>query len=176
MEVKKQKTAQEQKHLLDNHPTIQMFRELFKDRYSVFKLVGGAVVDILEGKEPKDWDFTTMGPEPLLDAGFEHQYTTKTAATYKKENITVQILTTNPNDFEFKISQAQYEITKQKLEIDEQSFKHKTLIPTSFEPQSALNSLRRIPHWIKKGYRIHELTYQSLLNSVAGSKNKMLSS
>lgn len=176
MEKSKQKTAQELKELIDNHPTVQMFHEIFKDRkYSNTYLTGGAVIDLLEGRTPKDWDFLKTSPKPFLDAGFEHVYTTKSAATYKKDDITVQILSKPKEKFDFTISQATYDVDRKILVIDEQSFKDKTLTPVSFETKSdALCSLLRIPHWKKKGYAIHDLTYLSLLNVVA--KNSKINS
>jgi hypothetical protein len=170
------KTAQEQKELIDNHPTVQMFHEIFKTKsFSQFYICGGAITDLLEGREPKDWDFLKTSPKPFLDAGFEHVHTTKSAATYKKDGITVQILSKPKEKFDFTISQATYEVGKKILSIDEQSFKDKTLTPVSFETKSdALCSLLRIPHWKKKGYTIHDLTYLSLLNVVA--KNNKINS
>lgn len=54
------------------------------------------------------------------------------------------------------------------------SFENKVLIPSETawtEKKNALNSLRRIPHWRKKGYEISDVTYLSFLAVVGKNSN-----
>lgn len=139
-------------------------------------LIGGAVIDILEGRKPKDYDFIgggTLFTDKLLANGFKFECKTKTATTYKKGKTIIQILAISPQHFEYVISQAAFKLKAKKLEIDEISFKNKTLIPVSFDSMSQVKAaLVRIPHWQNKGYSIHDKTYLSLLNAVLNVKSQ----
>lgn len=143
------------------------------------RLVGGAVVDILEGRKPKDYDFVgfdTKDIERFKAHGFKHSHTTKTASTYYNGEIVVQFIIFTPDQFGFTISQSSYDFRNKNLEVDLDSFESKKLIPVSFEiRQNVTSALRRIPHWKKKGYDIHELTYLSLINQ-ALRDNSVISS
>lgn len=143
---------------------------------SNIKLVGGAVVDILEGRKPKDYDFFSLTLTEATKLGFKYSHDSKTATTYLKDDLVIQVLKTGIEDFDFKISQSQLSFNYQKnlsLNIDEISFGNKVLIPANkswLEKKNALNSLRRIVHWKNKGYTINDVTYLSLL-SVVGKNN-----
>lgn len=150
-----------------------------KPLYSTLDLVGGAVIDLLEGRKPKDYDFIGGGnafKKVLEELGYKWAYETKTSSTYKKESIAVQILKTKKTEFDFKISQASFSLTKtRKLDVDELSFNNKVLIPLSFDNKTmVVNSLKRKIHWEKKGYRMPDETYLSLCNALY--KNQSLSS
>ena len=156
---------------LKNNKVIKELNEIFltQDNITV-KLVGGAVVDILEGRVPKDYDIIvpynkSKAVIALMLNGFDFKYKTVTSETFKKGDITVQIIVTQPCNFDFTISSSTYIINRDVLEIDEISFNNKTLIPNNFTiKKEALNSLSRIPHWMAKGYSIKPATYFSLLN------------
>lgn len=151
-----------------------LIRELTQRRLS-FTLVGGAVIDILYGKKPKDYDFINIAPIVLSNLNFKYFYETATAITYKRESdgVIIQRLKTSIDVFDFKISRSkiigdnEYSEYSLDIDIDADSYLNKLLIPQSYEPQAALNSLMRIPHWRKKGYEIHDMTYYSLLKAVA---------
>lgn len=154
--------------ILKNNEKVKILKEIFSSVYSV-KLVGGAVIDILEGREPKDYDLIYFIPslhnKHLLNAGFEFQYETKTARTWTKDDITIQTLKTDKDDFDFTISQAIWDLKSEKIEIDNISFKSKKLIPTPnafLDKSKARNSLKRIRHWERKGYKIPKQTLDSL--------------
>jgi hypothetical protein len=167
--------TQEQEELFRADPLIKLLLET--EGISTVKLIGGAVLDILQGKTPKDYDFA-LGyfPDPKKFE-MDYQYETKTAKTFKKGEMVLQQLKTLPEDFDFKISQATLEVNYKKvmsLTIDKTSFEKKILIPTDkawTEKRNALNSLRRIPHWRNKGYTINDTTYLSLLGVVGKSNN-----
>jgi hypothetical protein len=140
------------------------------------KLIGGAVLDILEGRRPKDydivgWDKTFV--EKLKELGFKYQYDSKTAKTFKKDEIIIQLLKNGGEDFDYTISQTAMPFTsKSKLEIDLLSFESKTLCPTetSFSTRrGSINALRRVLHYRSKGYKLEDITYLSLLG-VVGQK------
>jgi hypothetical protein len=167
--------TQEQEELFRKDPLIKSI--LKSEGLPTVKLVGGAVIDILENRVPKDYDFElNYFPKPEK-FGLEYQYETKTAKTFKKGDFILQQLKTDKNTFDFKISQASFTIGYKgqlTLELDENSFKNKTLIPTDIcwtEKKNALNSLRRIIHWKNKGYTINDTTYLSLLAVVGKGNN-----
>jgi len=159
---------------ITNDSTVKYFTELMGDRYSGLLLVGGAVVDILEGRTPLDYDFVAASDADIdifKCNGFKFVSVTKSAITLKKQKIVVQFLTRSLVEFDFKISQSTYNFRTKKLTIDLISFEEKTLIPTSFiNEEYAIRSLVRIPHWRKKGYDIKDVTYLSLLNVIGTSK------
>lgn len=163
----------EQEKLFRVDPIISLVLEL---DVSNIKLVGGAVVDILEGRKPKDYDFFSLTLTEATKLGFKYSHDSKTATTYLKDDLVIQVLKTGIEDFDFKISQSQLSFNYQKklsLNIDEISFDNKVLIPANkswLEKKNALNSLRRILHWRSKGYTINDVTYLSLL-SVVGKNN-----
>tara|TARA_R110000868_G_scaffold74337_13_gene215046 strand:+ start:27465 stop:28001 length:537 start_codon:yes stop_codon:yes gene_type:complete len=156
---------------LKNNKVIKELNEIFITvNNTTVKLIGGAVIDILEGRVPKDYDIIVPYNRSkvvvaLMINGFDFKYTTATSETFKKGDVVVQILCSQPSDFDFTISSSQYVFNTGELTIDEISFKNKTLIPNVFnDKKAALNSLSRIPHWMAKGYTIKNETYFSLLN------------
>lgn len=168
--------TQEQEKLFREDPLIKLLLE--SSSPSSIILIGGAVIDILEGRKPKDYDFQLNYFPDVDKFGLEYQYETKTAKTFKKGEFTLQQLKTSPSDFDFKISQATLMIKAHKneltLTLDKNSFDNKTLIPTDIcwgVKKNALNSLRRIIHWKNKGYTINDITYLSLLGVVSKNSN-----
>ena len=167
----------EQKELFEKDPFVKAVLEL--SEHSSIQLVGGSVIDILEKRKPKDYDLIGYVSSTLLkDLGLVYQYETKTAKTYRKDKLTVQILKTEKADFDFKISEATLTIhaklKKLTLSIDEQSFENKMLIPCDrcwTERRNAMNTLHRIVHWAAKGYKINGITYLSLLGVVGNNNN-----
>lgn len=165
----------EQEELFKADPIISLALE---QNITSVKLVGGAVIDILENRKPKDYDFFSLSLSEANKLGFTYSHDTKTATTYVKGDLTIQSLKTDISDFDFKVSQATLTWNYQKkltLILDETSFTNKVLIPAEkswTERKNALNSLKRIPHWKKKGYTISDETYLSLLNVVGKSRNQ----
>lgn len=172
----------EQERLFKEDPIISLALEL---NVGDIKLVGGAVIDIIEGRKVKDYDFLNFSLHDAKKLGFKYSHDSKTATTYindKNANLikgdfTIQALKTDINDFDFKISQATLSWSYQQklnLILDESSFNNKVLIPCEkawTERKNALNSLRRIPHWKSKGYTINDVTYLSLLSIVGKGNN-----
>lgn len=142
------------------------------------ELVGGALIDIDRGVKPKDYDvcLAAWKVDDLVKLGWQFLYETKTAYTLLKNDIYLQLLKTIKDDFDFKISQSCYSLQNNTLNYDKVSYNNKTLIPTTFDnPKVAKKCLFRIPHYQKKGYDIHPMTYLSLLN-VALPKNNTIKS
>ena len=137
-------------------------------------LVGGAIIDILEGRKPKDYDITNFYSfNRLKEKGFIFICETKTAYTYTFNGFMIQFLKTTVENFEYKISQSKYKMDGTSLIIDKLSFENKTLIPTTFtNTKIAKECLFRIPHWQNKGYNIHPMTYLSLLNIALNDTKK----
>lgn len=153
-----------------------LLKELFDNKLS-FTLVGGAVIDIYEGKTPKDYDFINLEDKFLdkcvlvdtSDVADTYTYTDKSLVS-----VTIQLLKTKLENFDFTISTCIIENREHKIDYDrypymytnlpkKHTYKSKILVPCSYEPRNALNSLLRIPHWRKKGYTITDNTYRSLL-------------
>ena len=139
-------------------------------------LVGGAVVDIIEGRKPKDYDFVDFGSpylfspddsklESLLDKGFEFVSETSFAYTYMFKNHTIQFIKKPLHEFEFKISQSSYKTSNGRLSLHRNSFENKQLIPTNFHSHTMLlEGLLRVPHWNSKGYTMNFITYTNVLS------------
>ena len=167
-----------QEEKIKNHEAVKLFKKITGEQFynSSFCLVGGAIIDILEDRKPKDYDFLghTEGViNKFIDEGFEYCYETKSAITLRKSGYIVQFLKTLSSSFDFKISQAKYSFKSEKLTIDKLSFSKKILIPVSFDDRrSALSALIRVPHWKRKGYEIHDMTYLSLLGLLGGKSNE----
>lgn len=166
------------KQLFKEDKVIKSFDELFNNSYTISSLylVGGAVLDIINKKTPKDYDFVGWTQDvlkKLLDNGYKFCHETKSAVTIKKGETIIQLINTDLKDFDFKISQSRYSVKDSYITIDKISFENKSLIPVVFEDKrNAMNALRRIPHWKNKGYTINDLTYLSLLNILSkGNRN-----
>jgi hypothetical protein len=153
-----------------SNPNVMFLRDMLgtMPRFGEAYLVGGAIVDILEGRTPKDYDFVALGTDKiknLLDAGFAFVEDTANATTYARNDMTIQLLKTGYGNFDFTISQSRYGFRSDTLKIDERSFNNKVLVPVSYHPESAKNALLRIPHWKNKGYSISDRTYSSLVQA-----------
>lgn len=159
----------------------RVIRELISMAYSAQecpKLVGGAVVDIVQGRTPKDYDIIDAGQKfrsKLIDNGFKYKWETKTAVTLIKDKIVVQLLKTKIEDFDFTVSQSYMYLNTGNCSLKKFEIKNKLLIPTNYEDKSKiLNTLSRIPHWMKKGFRMEEVTYYSLLNGLNSKEIKYI--
>lgn len=161
-----------QKEKLENNLVLKLFKEGFGEAYP--QLVGGAVIDILEDRVPKDYDFIfTNILKEKLDKVAEFQYVSQTSYTYKYNDFVIQLIRKGVNNFPFLIEKATFNIQTSSLyNLDEVSFKSKVLIPSAItnsvdknygENKSATEALMRIPHWQRKGYKINDVTYQTLI-------------
>lgn len=164
--------------------THEIFTEKLADNAVInefyeFDLIGGAVIDIIEDKVPKDYDFDISGDDDKLynfeklatKNGFEFICKTNSAITFKRGTIIIQGLFRKPCYFDFTISQARFSRGKN-LSFDERSFNSKKLIPTDFSFKKPYNAFLRIPHWRKKGYELPDKTYFSLLSNYRRSLKK----
>lgn len=164
------------KILFEENEVLKLVKEALGTLFNQEYLVGGAVVDIIEGRTPKDYDFIGFETRAnkLYEAGFNFVGETKTAKTFEKDGHTIQILKTDKDDFDFTISQSTVNLKSLVVIVDMMSLENKILIPprNSFHnKQNALNSLRRIVHWKQKGYSIPDSTYLSLLGVLNKSEN-----
>lgn len=154
---------------LQNNEQIKKLQNLVGG-HGNFLLVGGAVIDILEDRTPKDYDFLpTFNKEWLVEsAGWKFLYSSSMADTYSFDGIICQILKKPLEDFEYTISQSKVYIKKDTiydLNVDTVSFNSKTLIPVGWERKHVRDCLIRIPHYKKKGYSIPDETYLSLVRA-----------
>lgn len=182
--VNKQKFTEEEirnfKHLFSQDPLVG---DLLRNKI-VFSLTGGAVVDIMESRIPKDYDFVALNIANMIEKELplEFKYKTSYSTTYTYKGHTIQVINSCQPDFDYTISQ----ITLSNLSYNEDSnsydkldflrlqadplsitsYRSKTLIPVGFSAKQAANALYRLPHWIRKGYEIRNETYLSLLSSL----------
>ena len=149
----------------------EVVKKLQKTSINKFgSLIGGAVVDIALGKEPKDYDIVGV-PESYHKYGLGEEFVfiseTMWAYTYMLGNKTIQFLKKGDWDFEFKISQSKYELSTGNLFIDKPSFDNRTLIPVNFHNTQMLKEgLVRLPHWRNKGFIMCDTTYKSVLETL----------
>ena len=149
------------------------------DSYEI-ELVGGAVIDLLENRTPKDYDFRIRSEYKREQIGNMEEFNfvseSKTATTYLWKGKKLQFLKVPSEKFDFTISQASVSLPKFTLDIDMRSFRTKNLIPTEHSltnKSKSLEALRRLPHFKRKGYTLPDVTYQSLLtNSTKKTKSK----
>lgn len=155
---------------ISEHPVVKQLAEIFLSRSDVH-LIGGAVLDIMEDREIKDFDLLGWGSDAtkiLVENGFIFVSDTKTAITFEKESVVVQLIKITKEEFDFTISQTRFVFRSKNLVVDEVSFDSKILIPVSYEKRGqVMATLKRIPHYIKKGYKMPEVTYLSLLNTLS---------
>lgn len=140
-----------------------------------FYLTGGAVIDILKDKKPKDFDIYTTTPivtvleksQDVID--LKLLYTSRTAITFLYKNeTTIQILKRPPESFKFTIEQSKYNIKKERLDFFcLNSYLSKQLIPNDlvFESKEVTKKdfKLRLRKWGMKGFHIHEVTKKSYL-------------
>ena len=154
---------------------------LINNKHS-FILTGGSVIDIADGRKPKDYDFLDISSYFLEECELLNY--TSTSTTYKFQDNIIQLLNTEPETFGFSISRNQITVSPERyrgnmLEIDiprllkEVEFTSRILRPNFNNP---INALMRIPHWQKKGYRVIDESYLSLLNCAFNINNKKINS
>lgn len=159
---------------IEKHPVVIMLKEVLKDcTFGHIALTGGAIIDIIDGRKPKDYDIVVgeHKADVFKKAGFKFHHDSSTAITLKRGSVVVQLLKNNITHFCFKIEQARYVFVENKLYMDEDSFDNRLLIPVSYDERKAKNALFRIPLWRRKGFEIPDITYLSLLNVATKIKN-----
>jgi hypothetical protein len=132
-------------------------------------LTGGAVVDILRGVIPKDYDFIhTTALENLMrkNLKFKLLYTSRSAITFLYNDTPIQLLYKSTESFAYTMEKGEYNLGIETLEnFDEQSFVNRVLVPTKLAFTSrgtARVGLKRLLHWQYKGWTLQNITFQSL--------------
>lgn len=139
-------------------------------------LTGGAVIDLLEGRKPKDYDFyltSVLDFNRIIKGGVElglnFNYTSATAVSFTWEGNDIQVLRKDPSEFPFTIEMSKFSIRESIFEFfDNVSFSSKILIPNdgllfNNTDVTRTNFLNRISKWESKGYKIHPITKKSYL-------------
>ena len=142
-------------------------------------LVGGAVIDILDGREPKDYDIC-IGSGNIFEYGYKElirrlantddfklTYTSMTAYTFQFKGNIVQVLKTTPSDFIFEIEKSRFGLRSGTFSFfDIIGYESKLLIPNDEQDVIRTKSLRniksRVKRWSEKGYKLHPVTYKSI--------------
>lgn len=132
-------------------------------------LVGGAVIDILRGVIPKDYDFIhNSNLEKIMreNLNFKLEYTSRSAITFSYNGSIIQLLYKSPDSFAYTLEQSRWNLFEETLiNFDEQSFLNKVLVPTklAFESRgTARVGVKRLLHWQNKGWNLQNITFQSL--------------
>lgn len=145
---------------------------------SSVRLTGGAVVDILEGRVPRDYDLflnsTHMSDKEILKKVefIPHLKLTSlstTAISFAYKGLLVQILRKQPEKYFFTIEQSNYDIKNSRIEsFCYMSYRQKRLIPNELIfKEGAVNKKAykfRIKRWAEKGYSIDKLTKRSYMS------------
>ena len=107
---------------------------------------------------------------------FKYVCTTKYATTFdfrtEHSTLVVQVLHHGVEQFDFTISQGQFEFQTKMTRVfsglfDNFSFKRKELFPVSYEPKTLLNCLCRVTKYKQKGFNMSNVTFDSVVNTLA---------
>lgn len=171
--------------LLDKYKEIlskDLFLNLIKEELKScsLNLTGGAINDILSGKNPKDYDFeysTDTEREINKSNKFKLIYTSSTALTYEYHSNIIQLIFKDRSEFPYTIEKARYNLRNGDLhDFDSNSFENKLLVPNKkafLKRETARTVLRRLLKWQAKGYNIHPITYESILRCAFISSKKL---
>lgn len=176
----KSERIKEYESKIKNHKVVKELMTVVNDNgwCDSVMLVGGAAVDILDGRKPKDYDIYIQdnnirqyGYREILKRlsdtdDFKLIYTSATAYTFNFKGYKVQILKTEPSDFMFEIEKSQFSLKKGKFQyFDIVGFESKMLIPNDehgkIEEKDLITMKRRVKRWSQKGYKMHRITYKS---------------
>lgn len=167
---------------------VSNLRELFEPMQ--VKLVGGAVLDILNGDRPKDYDLMMIGNLPMEEVvqrlvlkGAEFIMESKFAYTFSisdpafngiaSKKLSIQIIKrTSILEFPFRIQGCSFNLKTGKLYID-RDYYLKLLTPNNFTCKTkALEQLAITPKYISKGYTIKNCVWESVVSVATGSNVK----
>ncbi|HLS54066.1 MAG TPA: hypothetical protein VK031_08845 [Tissierellaceae bacterium] len=163
---------------LKAHPVVRDLIEVAKkhNTRSAY-LTGGAVVDILDGREPKDYDISWIACQNIHETLGKHKYfkliySSRTSTTYLfKEKYKVQILKTHERDFPFMNDRILFNL-RGELEIRDNPYllsilKERIIVVNDemFERGGISRKLfkARVKKWESKGYKMHPITYKSYI-------------
>jgi len=161
------------------HPVVKELMEVAKalGHASSARLTGGAVVDILDGREPKDYDISWTVCDKIYDKlelhkDFKLLYESMTATTYLfKGKHKIQILKNGAETFPFLNDRILFRLDGR---IDSLNNKHlrsilkNRIIMVNDYRMVDLGISRklfkaRVKKWESKGYKMHPITYKSYI-------------
>ena len=99
--------------LLEDDEVVQELRKI-TERYISFELCAGAIISIMKGEKPKDYDVFGLSHEKLTRAGAVFSHSSRTADTYTLNNSVIQTLKIGRHEFEYTISEFYAKITDNK--------------------------------------------------------------
>jgi len=170
-------TGKEVVKLLENNTVIKLLQDNWN--YGSFELCAGAIISIIKGEHPKDYDLLECSYRSIKDIDtISFIDSSSTAETYYigSVNATIQLLKKERKDFEYTASQMYAKIKKDKITLHNYeipTFESLKLIPVSYTKQNATNCLLRLPHWERKGFKIPEKTYISLVRAATKSNQSI---
>lgn len=183
-----------------NHKVVEKLKRIATDKKRYLSLVGGGIISILDGKEPKDFDLLIGNSAPieqvardLEDAGLTYVMETKFAYTFRMKNpirtkgsrpeLTVQIIKRRSvEEFPFKVQRSRVTLyngtTKPKaadVYIDPDYYR-KLITPIEYrDRRRCIEALLVVPKYIEKGFTMHRLVYEDLVAVAITSVNESVS-
>lgn len=170
---------EEIKNKISKHRGIETLNELFKTWDINPILTGGSIIDILDDRTPKDYDFiSTLDMKDIINSLPEKVKfirLTKTALTVKYRGIVIQFLRKQVGDFPFLNEASTYNLKTNELNIYERAYNEKILIPNPDVRTARSIFRKRVKHWKKKGYTIDSISMKSFYrNSIKESSISQL--
>lgn len=166
-------TKEKVKEIITSSEYYKTIKGLFdpKNLNHFVSLTGGAILDILANRKPKDYDLISTNikvtNELLLKAGCEFLYSSKTSYTFKKGDLIIQVLKTKVEEFDFTINQTNISLESDYInDLDLVSLNSNWLIPTEHSWNSSQRRkvcLKRNNYmWKTKNMCLPEITRKSL--------------
>jgi len=155
---------------MQENRTLKLLKGLAKDANNDIILVGGSIFDIIDDKEPKDYDILnwTNKFKIYLEMRALIISDSLTAITYDLDGSIIQLLKTKQENFHFTIaSNSSYKIISGTLNLDI-SYVNKMLIPTKWDKETLIDCLYMLPKWQAKGFTINPITYSSIIEEITG--------
>lgn len=161
------------------HPVVKELMEVAKvlGYASSARLTGGAVVDILDGREPKDYDISWKACDGIHAKLGEHKdfkllYESMTATTYLfKGRHKIQILKNGPETFPFLNDRILFKLDG-RMEVKNNKhlrsiLENRVIMVNDYRmvdlgiPRKLFKA--RVKKWESKGYKMHPITYKSYI-------------
>lgn len=163
--------------IVKNHPVVKELMEICekeKESKRVF-LTGGAVVDIIDGREPKDYDIlyhccNTIIERVSKNDKFRLLYTSRTSITFLfKGKYKVQLLRSKQDEFPFENDKILFRmdgIITGGTMFAKDILDHRLIIVNDDRMNYGISRKlfkARVKKWESKGYKMHPITYKSYI-------------
>lgn len=167
--------------ILANKVVLELIEEL-KD-FPTAMLVGGAVVDIIDGRTPKDYDIIVDDSEInilnklSLKPDFEFLYNSPSSTTFLfKKKYEVQFIKSKSEDFYFLNERNSFILKDKRFGALFTSLIETKMLAVNSEAMlnqrfTASQFGIRVRHWERKGYKISDVSYDSAIRKADREPN-----